>query len=227
MKVGLAFSGGKDSWACLWLYADVLKDITVFWVNTGKYYPDVLATVEKARAMCPNFIEIRTDRDKQNLDFGIPCEVVPIKWTALGHTYSGAKPVKVQSYLDCCSQNISMPLHREILKQGITHIIRGQRLDETHKSPVTDGAVVDGLTYVQPIEKWTEAQVFEYLAGKMDFPDHFKFKHTSMDCYDCTAFGSETADRVSFTQERYPEFHREYLDRAQAVQFAVRSALGG
>ena len=46
--LGLAFSGGKDSLACWYLYK--AKNPIVFFVNTGKAYPETLALVEEIRA---------------------------------------------------------------------------------------------------------------------------------------------------------------------------------
>ena len=83
MKV-LAFSGGKDSWACLWLNKDRLDNIVVVWVNTGKNYPEMLETIALAKSICPNFGEITVDRDGQNAYHGIPAEIVPVNWTRFG-----------------------------------------------------------------------------------------------------------------------------------------------
>src|SRR5687767_12018420 len=67
----LWFSGGKDSMACLYLLRDRLSEIAVLWANTGKNYPELLQTVAHAKAMCPHFIEVKTDRDAQWREHGI------------------------------------------------------------------------------------------------------------------------------------------------------------
>lgn len=223
MKTALAFSGGKDSWACL-LQAD-LENTTVLWVNTGKNYPEMLETISKARQMCPHFVELIVDRDGQNAHNGLPSDVVPINWTSLGQVYTGAKPVKVQSYLQCCIENIGANLQRYCKEFGFTHLIRGQRNDEGHKSAARNGDVVDGITYIQPIEDWTEQQVIEFVASKMELPGHFRFKHSSMDCYDCTAFARESRDRVAYTKEKHPALYAEYWSRKQALDGALSEAM--
>lgn len=226
MKLGLAFSGGKDSWACLWLNRERLADITVFWVDTGYNFPELLATVGQARALCPNFVRVPADRRGQNDINGLPADVVPIQWTRIGQRISGPKPVTIQPYLTCCFENIARPLHQAALAHGITHLIRGQRDDESHKSPSRDGAVVDGgITYLHPVEGWSADQVLQFVGQHMALPEHFGLKHSSMDCYDCTAFASETADRVAFTRERHPDLYAQYRVRKDQINAALREAM--
>lgn len=223
--VALAFSGGKDSWACLWLNRHRLADIIVIWINTSKNYPEMLATIDLAKAICPNFVEVIVDRDGQNAFHGLPSDVVPINWTRQGQSVTSVKPVMVQSYLQCCLENIGMNLQKYCKENGITHLIRGQRSDEGHKSSARDGTVVDGITYDQPIETWTAEEVFDYVAQHMPLPDHFKLKHSSMDCYDCTAFTSESKDRVAYAKVNHPALHKEYETRRLALKSALAESM--
>ncbi len=227
MKTALAFSGGKDSWACLLMNRHRLDEITVLWVNPGKTYPEILETIELARAMCPHFIEIASDRDAQNAAYGIPSDVVPIDWTLLGQSMTSIKPVAVQPYIFCCYSNMVQPLMAKCAELGITHLIRGQRNAEGHRGGAKDGDVVAGIIMVQPIEDWTKQEVLDYVATHMELPDHFRFAHSSMDCYDCTAYGKESADRIEYTRQKYPNFHSEYMKRRDLLNGAIREALHG
>ena len=216
--LGLAFSGGKDSLACWYLYKD--KTPIVFWVNTGKAYPETIEIIERIRSQAAKFVEIKTNQDEQIAKYGIPSDIVPVDNTHEWMELTGQKPVKVQSYLDCCWINKSKPLMDAVKQHGITELIRGQRLDETHKSTARHGSVVDGVTYLQPIEQWSEAQVFSFLATQGEVPDHFKIKHSSLDCYDCTAYLTESADRVLWTKENHPKLYKEYkinIDKLKSV----------
>jgi 3'-phosphoadenosine 5'-phosphosulfate sulfotransferase (PAPS reductase)/FAD synthetase len=225
MKIGLAFSAGKDSFACLFLNRDRLADITVIWVNTGKAYPETLALVEHARQICPNFVEVKVDRDQQNGLRGLPADIVPIAWTGIGQKASGKKPYSIQPYLTCCYENIGMQLHHAAKEFGITHLIRGQRNDESHKSTARDGDVVDGIVYLQPIEEWDRARVLAYLADQMEVPAHFAIGHSSLDCYDCTAYAHESKDRIAYMQDKHPELYRKYITRKNKVDFALTESL--
>jgi phosphoadenosine phosphosulfate reductase len=225
IKTALAFSGGKDSWACLWLNKDQLADILVVWIDTGKNYPEMLSTIELAKAICPNFVQVRVDREGQNAYHGIPSDVVPINWTHVGQSFTDNKPVMVQSYLNCCYENIGANLHDFCKRSGITHLIRGQRNDEGHKSSARDGSIVGGITYLQPIENWNSNQVLDFVALHMKLPDHFQFNHSSMDCYDCTAYATESQDRIAYTKRKYPDFYAEYSARNELLKSALRESL--
>ena len=225
MKLGLAFSGGKDSLACLLLNKERLSEITVFFVNTGKMYPETQKIINYAKSISPNFVEIETSQQFQNDQNGLPSDVVPINWTVFGQSIAGKKDITVQSYLQCCYENISGPLHNTAKNHGITHLIRGQRNDETHKATSRDGDVIDGITYIHPIETWTAASVLDFLARNIEIPVHFNLGHTSLDCFDCTAYQKETKDVSSYRELNHPELHKKYLARKEQLDSVLREAL--
>ena len=225
MKLGLAFSGGKDSLACLLLHRHKLNEITVFFVNTGKIYPETQKLVDYAKSISPKFIEIKTNQQEQNDANGIPADVVPINWTVAGQTVTGNKPYSIQSYLQCCFENISIPMHNTIKAHGITHLIRGQRKDEAHKSTAKSNDSYDGVTYIHPIEDWTSYEVLKYISRHMELPSHFNLKHTSLDCFDCTAYQKDTKDVSLYRENNHPELHKQYLARKEKLDSAIREAL--
>lgn len=225
MKLGLAFSGGKDSLACLLMNKERLSEIAVFWVNTGKVYPETKKIIEFAKSIAPNFVEIIVDRKGQNDYHGIPADVVPINWTVSGQMIAGAKPFKIQSYLQCCCENIWEPLRQAVKAYEITHLIRGQRNDEELKATSRNGDVVDGITYLHPIEEWTAFEVLSYISKHMELPRHFNLKHTSLDCFDCTAYQKDTKDVSLYREKNHPELHKQYLARKEKLDSAIREAL--
>jgi len=222
--LGLAFSGGKDSLACWYMYRE--QQPVVLWVNTGKAYPETVAIVDEIRAEAKEFIEIPSDQQAQIERTGIPSDVVPVDWTVFGMTMTSPKPVKIQTYFSCCHENIAVPLLKAAKNRGITSLVRGQRLDEAHKSTAVDGSIVDGITFVQPIETWTEEQVFAFILQHRDtLPDHYAIKHTSLDCYDCTAYMGESADRVAWTKLKYPEFYAKYAANMADLKSALAPSM--
>ncbi|SEL26092.1 phosphoadenosine phosphosulfate reductase family protein [Nitrosovibrio tenuis] len=127
----------------------------------------------------------------------------------------------IQNYLSCCWENISLPLLAKAKEIGATEIVYGQRNDENHKSTSRNGDVIEGMIRLQPIEDWTSDQVMAYLATRMEIPAHYSIKHSSLDCYDCTAYRKDSRDRVEFTRARHPEMYKEYLDRINLLNQAL------
>lgn len=217
----LAFSGGKDSMACLHLCRNEI-DVAIY-VDTGKAYPETLAMVEYAKTLV-DVMTVRTDQAAQNIEQGIPADVVPVDYTPSGHIFTGAKDKKIQDYLACCYQNISYPLFLRALDIGAVSVIYGQRNTETRKSPARNGMQVGAITRLHPIEDWTSERVLTYLATKMEVPDHYKIEHSSLDCYDCTAFRANSKDRIEFTRENHPAFYSAYKERMDTINEALRES---
>lgn len=226
IATALAFSGGKDSLATLFLNRHRLAETVVLWVNTGKNYPEVMNTIGVIRAMCPHFTEIISDREGQNAHWGIPSDIVPTDWTRAGHDICGKKPVMVQPYLNCCIENIGLVLLRFCVQNGITELITGQRNADSRKSTTRDGDVLEGVTYRQPIAGWSDDQVLLYVGQFLDpLPEHLTLKHSSMDCYDCTAYRADSADRIALMRSRHPTLYAEYAIRKTALDGAISEAL--
>lgn len=222
--IGIAFSGGKDSWACLHLYREQLNDITVLWVNTGKNYPEALESVNLAKTMCKTFIEIKSDREAQNAAYGLPSDIIPFSYTEFGQHITGKTDLTIQSYFGCCYDNVTAALMAKVKELGITTLISGKRNDEGHVSSNKNGDVVNGLTHLHPIEDWTSNQVTEYLFNNMALPEHFAFKHSSLDCYDCSAYVKDTQDILRWSK-KHPELHAKRVFRINQVKTVLNQAM--
>lgn len=224
-RVGLCFSGGKDSLACLLLLKPHLERVPVLFVNPGKHYPETLDIVAQAREFAPIWVEVTTDKDAQCAANGLPSDLVPVDSSHQGATFSGSE-VKVQSYIDCCWQNISRPLWQRAKEMGITTLIRGQRNDEPRKALSRNGSEFDGITLWHPIEKWTKWQVFDFIRAELGrLPAHYHLEHTSLDCYDCTGFTRNAHDRANYTRTHHPELHREYIEKMVRVYGPMREQM--
>jgi len=222
VKQILALSGGKDSMACLFLMKDKLDG--AIYVDTGYSYPETHAMIALAETMLPVH-RVLVDRDANLRRNGIPADVVPVEWTPTGQAITSSKPYFIQASLQCCFDNLSRPLLDKAKSLGATHIVYGQRNEETHKSPARNGVVFEGMTRVHPIEGWTRDAVLAFLKQYMEIPEHFRLNHSSLDCYDCPAYQRASKDRHAWTKERHPAYYAAYAQQYNAILTAVEDTL--
>jgi hypothetical protein len=48
-----------------------------------------------------------------------------------------------------------------------------------------------------------------------------------MDCYDCTAYSAESADRIEYMRAKHPALFSEYQIRASGLKSALEGAING
>tara|TARA_R110000868_G_scaffold69515_2_gene204577 strand:- start:2157 stop:2813 length:657 start_codon:yes stop_codon:yes gene_type:complete len=215
----LAFSGGKDSMACLHLMRDTL-DFAIY-IDTGFTYPETRAIVNYAHTIVPVRIIESTRPDV------IPADLVPVDWTEMGQIFTTKKDVTILPYHECCFASLAVPLNTAAAEFGVTELVVGQRNEEGHKSTARDSDMVMGIKRIHPIENWTTAEVMAYLATKMEIPEHYAIKHSSLDCYDCTAYRKDSRDRIEYTRQKHPVFFSAYATRKAALDNAISEAMNG
>lgn len=225
MKTALQFSGGKDSLACLYLYRERWDEIFVVWLNTGAIYPEMADYMARWKEKLPHFVELRSDQPSQVAREGWPADVVPVNNTTGARAFIDHDGPLIQSYLSCCAQNIWFPMHDGTVALGVTEIVRGQRKADRRKAPLTNGQIVNGVTYTLPIETWSDADVFAYIesVGADMPPGYAQGERTGRDCWDCTAYLDENKRRI----ENLPPDRRAVVEGrigqiAQAVADQMR-----
>ena len=77
----------------------------------------------------------------------------------------------------------------------------------------------------QAIEEWTCFEVLSYISKHMELPSHYNLKHSSLDCFDCTAYQKVTKDVSLWRANNHPELHKQYLVRKEKLDSAIREAL--
>lgn len=215
----LQCSFGKDSLACLYMLADQLERITVYWVNTGDGCPETLDIVQAVRPMIPKFVEIRTDVHAWRAENGLPSDVVPANGTLLGLAYGMGK-TRIACRFDCCIQNLMKPMHDRMLADGVDAVIRGTKLSDTGKVPA------EGPTgfydVLLPLRDWTHDEVFTYLrqVGAPINPIYQHFKSISApECFGCTAWWGD--GKAEYLKARHPGAYKEYQLKLQRIAESV------
>lgn len=217
----LEFSGGKDSVACLMLLKDELKDITVLWANSGDCFPETIEQMQKVRAICPNFIEVKGNQPAVIAEKGYPVDVLPVRNYAPVQELAQMKRVKLQGFLECCFNSFLLPMHNVAKALGATEIIRGQKLADHHKSPLKDGDVVDGVAYRFPLQDWTDEEVMEFVKGSELLPKHYEEARTSLDCMHCTAYLAENQWKLRYLEKNHPKQGAEVRRRLKIIRDEV------
>lgn len=202
----LMFSGGKDSLLCLLMLQDQLQYVNVVFVDTGKNFPKALEFINTIKQYCKNFIHLKSDRDRNWQVNGLPSDLIaPMH----GH---------YQSVKSCCYSNIMLPVVNLIKAMDSRLLIRGSKNTDKYHDGVQSLSVLEGVTIYNPIENFTDYQVLEALKTfDIKLPEHYSYKHTSLDCMDCTGYLKDTKDRLKLLKAKYPEIYAEVRTNIETI----------
>ena len=216
MSTFLQFSGGADSLATLFVKREQWPDLCVVWCDTGRAYHATHALMEKIAALVPRFHVVRSDKAAWEAEHGVAVDLVPERFTPLGHVIHGTTPPPLfTSPWACCGANIWAPMHRAMLELGATVVIRGQRNEERRKGPIKSGHTQDGVRYEFPIEDWTREQVFDFCKRECPelLPSYYaQGEKSSHDCWDCLAYLDDNRERIANLQGEMREVMHHRLD---------------
>lgn len=228
MKSGaVQFSGGKDSTALLYFLGDRIKDLQVYFLNTGAMFPHVIDHVHKTCEVLK--IDLKEISPPLGIEAyiavnGLPSDIVPndalpeYNWLM-----SEAPKQLVQPYMRCCTNMISFPMDAAIRKDGHTLIIRGSKKSD-RRVGVTSGHIAEGVTYESPLWNWTDGDVYGFLERwGVTLPKQYPAVNDSLDCWLCTGHTAyEGANKLAFMKEAYPELHRQLLERMKVLADTVK-----
>lgn len=225
-NIALMYSGGKDSTACLYLLKKWWNKINVVWVNSGATFPEVLAFMENMKKKLPRFIEVKSNQPAYVDTFGLPTEILPVDYTAIGQAIGVERSFKLNNYIDCCATNIWYPALKAIKSLGCTLVIRGQKNCDFKKSSLRSGVINDGVEYLFPVEKWSNKDVFDYLKEQdFCFPSYYNLAATSLDCWNCTAYCYEHKDKLAYMRDNHPKLYEIYKAKLYDISLAVKSEM--
>jgi 3'-phosphoadenosine 5'-phosphosulfate sulfotransferase (PAPS reductase)/FAD synthetase/protein-L-isoaspartate O-methyltransferase len=220
--VGLCFSGGKDSLACLFLLKPWWNRITVYWMNTGDACPETVAVIDEIRPAV-RFVEIQSDVKAWRSQNGMPSDLVPAKAHAIGLMY-GMNGFGLTNRFDCCFANLMKPMHERMVADGLDIVIRGTKLADTGRVPAEGPSEL--YEVMLPLRDWSHDDVFAYLekVGAPQNPIYEHFKGISApECLGCTAWWDD--GKAAYLKARHPEKLAEYRVSLQSIKAALQSHL--
>lgn len=214
-KIGLGFSGGKDSLACVYLLREQLHRITIYHLDTGDSLPETRAVVAHVRDFAPHFIDLQGDVHTWIELNGLPSDLLPYTSHPIAAAV-GAEGTRLVSRYDCCFKNLMWPCYSRMKADGNTLIIRGTKRADMKRLPIASGETDDGVEMLFPVQEWTDADVLGYLRQE-GAPISRLYDHgiTSPDCACCSAWWNE--GRMRYLKEFHPALAQKYAARLDLV----------
>ncbi|WP_295145110.1 hypothetical protein [uncultured Reyranella sp.] len=124
-RIGLHFSGGKDSLALLYLLRSHWGRLTVYHADAGDLLPETREIVGAVEAMVPSFVRINTDSRAWRRANGLPSDIVPWSCTPMGRAFKGGGTVPLVDRFACCRASIWEPMYERARADGVTLEIIG------------------------------------------------------------------------------------------------------
>lgn len=220
-KIAFQFSGGKDSTAALFFMQDHWKDLHFYTLDSGDMFPETKDFIRMVAAMLPNHTWVPGQQAATIARWGPPADVIPVHTSAQSHMVGLRLGHPLQNRLDCCARSKMAPLHDRMRADGITHIMRGQRNEDTQKGPLHHGQSDGEFTVLYPIETWTEREVWDYLDNLgMRPPLYAEGVRRSGDCMTCSAWLGD--DRPTYLKKHHPEKARILSERLTIIESETR-----
>lgn len=228
-KAILFCSGGKDSLAVLHLLREHWGRILVVWTNPGEALLELRAQMDAIRAMVPHFLELSSDLDADIVAHGMPVDLLPSQNTVLRAHIEDVPTVLMRPWQMCCETNLWEPMRalmERLIPQGYTLAIRGQKNADPKTPRTRSGDRFGQLELWYPIEDWTDADVFAFLAEQgIDLPPQYEFFNASLDCWGCTAHLGEHAGKLAYLRQHHPDKADVLRQRVILIRDAARQEL--
>ena len=194
-RIAFQFSGGRDSTAALYLLRPYWDRMTVYHVNTGDQFPELAAVVARVERDVP-VVRIAGNSPAWREAHGMPSDLVPADNTPFGRMLAG-NAIRIAARFDCCAANRLAPMHRRMLADDITLIVRGTRADEFMGEAPMSGHRDERHELLYPIQHWSGQDVDDFIARHAlpVAPFYAEGLAEAPECLGCTAWwGDGRAD---------------------------------
>lgn len=220
-NIAFQFSGGKDSTAALIALQDRWECMTVYFTDTGDLLPETYAFVERIAKDIPDFRIIRSDSLAVRKRHGFVSDAITSRSTATAAALEGGRALMLDTHT-CCYLSIMKPMQDQMIADGITLIIRGQKLSDKQKGQLVSADVIDGVEFYHPIEHLTDDEVMDMLKD-IDLPMYYNHMKSAPDCKSCTGWWSD--GRMNYLASTHPELAKQYAETLVAFRGELASAI--
>lgn len=214
-KIGLGFSGGKDSLAVVYMLRPHLDRITIYHRDTGDLLPEIREIVEHVKGFAPNFVHMQGNVAGWISENGMPTDLLPYSAHEVGRS-AGQETIRLTTRYSCCYTNLMLPVWERMKEDGVTLVIRGTKVVDIKRLPAKSGTIHDGIEIWNPIEGWSHDDVFDYLKVQ-GAPHNRIYDHmtNAPECARCPAWWGE--GRAAYLKKFHPELFCDYVARIRAV----------
>lgn len=221
-KIAVSFSGGKDSLAVVYMLRDQLDRVVLYHIDTGDLMPETRDVVAHVRGFAPHFVHIQGDVLRSIDQFGLPTDLMPHSAHPIGQMMGEGQPLL--SRYDCCWNNLMRPIYDRIRHDGNTLLIRGTKAIDMVRLPMRSGDTDNEIELFYPLQDWSHAQVFAYLAA-VDAPFNRLYSHhiNAPECARCSAWWSE--GKSVYLKRNHPHLWVDYQTRLRVVADAIEAPL--
>lgn len=218
-NVAFQFSGGRDSTAALFALRPFWNRMRIYHVDSGEQFPETRRVVAEVAQYVPIEV-IVSDVEAIRKEHGLPSDLVPSDNTPFGRMVSG-REVRITGRYDCCWRTLMEPMHRRMVQDGITLIVRGQRDEDYAVPPMRSGEQAHGVEVLYPIQDWTTADVDAYLQenGLPTAAFYANGMPHGSDCMGCTAWWDDR--RATYLREFHPLVFYRYTQRMNMIRTEI------
>lgn len=228
-RVGLLFSGGKDSLTCLYKCKPYWDKLYVLWANTGKNFPEIEEFMEEVKAMVPHFIECRSNQDAFIKANGYPTEVAVTRILPEHRQFDtqGCNQRVVTKH-QCCKNNLWRPVQGMLEAVDCTAFVKGQRGDDpyndTWPTHIQVGERVCEMLY--PCRYLKEEDCLAFLKAEgVNLTERFFIGRTSLDCWDCTGYWEYVPERLKYMAKHHPDKHAHVVQIFKNIKADVNKSI--
>lgn len=231
-RIGLHFSGGKDSLALLYLLRSHWGRLTVYHADAGDLLPETREIVDAVEAMVPSFVRINTDSRAWRRANGLPSDIVPWSCTPMGRGFKGGGKVPLVDRFACCRASIWEPMYERARADGVTLEIVGAKASDPGGNVTMLGAglepgqssvIRDGVERWFPLKAWSDEDVFAYLrAVGAPIARYYEGGTTKgPECATCSAYWDE--GRAAYLAKHHSDKAAVYMADLQAIGVELRA----